>query len=88
MGRLDRPYAAAQNGRALLPDAGQRDARLGGVTQFIGNIRCPKPKPHRHCTKSALIFKWRMGVWTERTKTPVLAGDVLFLPRKQRHSVQ
>jgi mannose-6-phosphate isomerase-like protein (cupin superfamily) len=59
------------------------------VTQFIGNIPLSKAEPHRHLYEEALIFLNGEGVvWTERTKTPVVAGDVLFLPRKQLHSVQ
>jgi mannose-6-phosphate isomerase-like protein (cupin superfamily)/CDGSH-type Zn-finger protein len=59
------------------------------VTQFIGNIPLSKAEPHRHLYEEALIFlNGRGTVWTERTKTHVAAGDVLFLPRKQLHSVQ
>jgi mannose-6-phosphate isomerase-like protein (cupin superfamily)/CDGSH-type Zn-finger protein len=59
------------------------------VTQFIGNIPLSKAEPHRHLYEEALIFLNGQGVvWTERTKTDVVAGDVLFLPRKQMHSVQ
>jgi CDGSH-type Zn-finger protein/mannose-6-phosphate isomerase-like protein (cupin superfamily) len=59
------------------------------VTQFIGNIPLSKAEPHRHLYEEALIFLNGQGVvWTERTKTRVAAGDVLFLPRKQLHSVQ
>jgi mannose-6-phosphate isomerase-like protein (cupin superfamily) len=59
------------------------------VTQFIGNIPLSKAEPHRHLYEEALIFLNGAGaVWTERTKTHVAAGDVLFLPRKQMHSVQ
>jgi mannose-6-phosphate isomerase-like protein (cupin superfamily)/CDGSH-type Zn-finger protein len=59
------------------------------VTQFIGNIPLSKAEPHRHLYEEALIFLNGEGVvWTERTKTSVSAGDVLFLPRKQVHSVQ
>jgi CDGSH-type Zn-finger protein/mannose-6-phosphate isomerase-like protein (cupin superfamily) len=59
------------------------------VTQFIGNIPLSKAEPHRHLYEEALIFLNGEGVvWTENTKTPVAAGDVLFLPRKQLHSVQ
>jgi mannose-6-phosphate isomerase-like protein (cupin superfamily)/CDGSH-type Zn-finger protein len=59
------------------------------VTQFIGNIPLSKAEPHRHLYEEALIFLNGEGVvWTEDTKTPVAAGDVLFLPRKQLHSVQ
>jgi mannose-6-phosphate isomerase-like protein (cupin superfamily)/CDGSH-type Zn-finger protein len=59
------------------------------VTQFIGNIPLSKAEPHRHLYEEALIFLNGAGVvWTERTKTAVAAGDVLFLPRKQIHSVE
>jgi CDGSH-type Zn-finger protein/mannose-6-phosphate isomerase-like protein (cupin superfamily) len=59
------------------------------VTQFIGNIPRSKAEPHRHLYEEALIFLNGAGVvWTGRTKTEVAAGDVLFLPRKQVHSVQ
>jgi CDGSH-type Zn-finger protein/mannose-6-phosphate isomerase-like protein (cupin superfamily) len=59
------------------------------ITQFIGNIPRSKAEPHKHLYEEALIFLNGAGVvWTERTKTKVVAGDVLFLPRKQTHSVQ
>jgi mannose-6-phosphate isomerase-like protein (cupin superfamily) len=59
------------------------------VTQFIGNIPLSKAEPHRHLYEEALIFLNGAGVvWTEKTKTTVAEGDVLFLPRKQVHSVQ
>jgi len=59
------------------------------VTQFIGNIPRSKAEPHRHLYEEALIFLNGAGVvWTELTKAVVGAGDVLFLPRKQLHSVE
>jgi CDGSH-type Zn-finger protein/mannose-6-phosphate isomerase-like protein (cupin superfamily) len=59
------------------------------MTQFIGNIPQSKAEPHKHLYEEALIFLNGAGVvWTERTKTTVGAGDVLFLPRKLTHSVQ
>jgi CDGSH-type Zn-finger protein/quercetin dioxygenase-like cupin family protein len=59
------------------------------ITQFIGNIPLSKAEPHKHLYEEALIFLNGAGVvWTENTKTTVGAGDVLFLPRKQTHSVQ
>jgi CDGSH-type Zn-finger protein/mannose-6-phosphate isomerase-like protein (cupin superfamily) len=59
------------------------------VTQFIGNIPLSKAEPHRHLYEEALIFLNGEGVvWTQNAKTRVAAGDVLFLPRKQIHSVQ
>lgn len=59
------------------------------MTQFIGNIPLSKAEPHRHLYEEALLFLNGAGVvWTERTRTAVGAGDILFLPRKQIHSVQ
>jgi CDGSH-type Zn-finger protein/mannose-6-phosphate isomerase-like protein (cupin superfamily) len=59
------------------------------VTQFIGRIPLSKAEPHRHLYEEALIFLNGAGiVWAEETKTAVGPGDVLFLPRKQLHSVQ
>jgi len=59
------------------------------VTQFIGNIPLSKAEPHKHLYEEALIFLNGAGVvWTEHTKTTVGPGDILFLPRKQTHSVQ
>jgi quercetin dioxygenase-like cupin family protein len=59
------------------------------VTQFVGKIPFSKAEPHRHLYEEALIFLNGAGVvWTEKTKTTVGPGDVLFLPRKQLHSVQ
>jgi CDGSH-type Zn-finger protein/quercetin dioxygenase-like cupin family protein len=60
-----------------------------GITQFIGNIPRSKAEPHRHLYEEALIVLRGEGVvWTEHTRTGIQAGDVLFLPRKQLHSVQ
>jgi CDGSH-type Zn-finger protein/mannose-6-phosphate isomerase-like protein (cupin superfamily) len=59
------------------------------VTQFIGNIPLSKAEPHRHLYEEALIFLNGAGVvWTEHTKARVGGGDVVFLPRKQLHSVE
>jgi CDGSH-type Zn-finger protein/mannose-6-phosphate isomerase-like protein (cupin superfamily) len=59
------------------------------VTQFIGRVPSSKAEPHRHLYEEALIFLNGAGVvWSEETKTTVGPGDVLFLPRKQLHSVQ
>lgn len=59
------------------------------MTQFVGNIPLSKLEPHRHLYEEVLIFLNGTGVvWTETTKTTVSAGDVMFLPRKQIHSVQ
>jgi CDGSH-type Zn-finger protein/quercetin dioxygenase-like cupin family protein len=59
------------------------------VTQFIGEIPLSKAPPHRHFYEESLIILRGHGcMWTERKKAPVEAGDVIFLPRKQLHSLQ
>ncbi len=59
------------------------------VTQFIGHIPRSKAVPHRHLYEEALIILSGNGfMWTENLKAPVTAGDVIFLPRKQIHSLE
>ena len=59
------------------------------VTQFIGHIPLSKAEPHRHLYEEALIILSGAGcMWTENLKAPVRAGDVIFLPRKQLHSLE
>lgn len=59
------------------------------MTQFTGHIPLSKAAPHRHLYEEAVIFLNGAGaVWTETRKAAVGPGDVLFLPRKQFHSVE
>ena len=59
------------------------------VTQFIGHIPLSKAEPHRHLYEEALIILSGAGcMWTENLKAKVTAGDVIFLPRKQLHSLE
>ena len=59
------------------------------ATQFIGDIPLSKATPHRHLYEESLIILSGEGcMWTEEKKTPVKAGDVIFLPRKQLHSLE
>jgi mannose-6-phosphate isomerase-like protein (cupin superfamily)/CDGSH-type Zn-finger protein len=59
------------------------------VTQFIGSIPLSKAAPHRHLYDEALIvISGRGMMWTEDLKATVCAGDVVFLPSKQVHSLQ
>ena len=59
------------------------------VTQFIGEIPLSKAMPHRHLyEESLIILRGRGMMWTETRRAPVAAGDVIFLPRKQLHSLQ
>ena len=67
------------------------DKKIGSdvVTQFIGEIPVSKASPHRHLYEETLvILKGEGCMWTESKKAPVKAGDIIFLPRKQLHSLQ
>jgi CDGSH-type Zn-finger protein/mannose-6-phosphate isomerase-like protein (cupin superfamily) len=67
------------------------DKRLGSrvITQFIGHIPRSKAAPHRHLYEETLIVLTGAGyLWTEARKAAVGAGDVIFLPRKQLHSLE
>jgi CDGSH-type Zn-finger protein/mannose-6-phosphate isomerase-like protein (cupin superfamily) len=59
------------------------------LTQFIGEIPTSKAWPHRHLYEESLIVVAGEGtMWTETRRTPVRTGDVIFLPRKQKHSLE
>ncbi|HEY2275637.1 MAG TPA: CDGSH iron-sulfur domain-containing protein [Steroidobacteraceae bacterium] len=67
------------------------DKRIGSqvITQFIGHIPKSKAAPHRHLYEEAIIVLSGEGsIWTEDRKAPVRPGDVIFLPRKQLHSLE
>ena len=67
------------------------DERIGSnvITQFIGHIPPSKAAPHRHLYEEAIIVLSGEGyMWTEDKKARVTAGDVIFLPRKQLHSLE
>jgi mannose-6-phosphate isomerase-like protein (cupin superfamily) len=67
------------------------DKRIGSnhIAQFIGHIPLSKAAPHRHLYEETLIVLSGEGyIWTEDRKARVRSGDVIFLPRKQLHSVQ
>jgi mannose-6-phosphate isomerase-like protein (cupin superfamily)/CDGSH-type Zn-finger protein len=67
------------------------DKRIGSkvITQFIGHIPRSKAAPHRHLYEEAIIVLSGEGyMWTEDKKARVTAGDVIFLPRKQLHSLE
>jgi quercetin dioxygenase-like cupin family protein len=67
------------------------DKQIGSsvITQFIGHIPRSKAAPHRHLYEEAITVLAGVGcMWTEERKAAVQPGDVIFLPRKQLHSLQ
>jgi mannose-6-phosphate isomerase-like protein (cupin superfamily)/CDGSH-type Zn-finger protein len=66
------------------PDAGATE-----ITQFIGAIPKSRAAPHRHLYEETLVILSGAGVmWTESRKCAVNAGDIIYLPRKQLHSLE
>ncbi|MBX2805170.1 MAG: CDGSH iron-sulfur domain-containing protein, partial [Hyphomicrobiales bacterium] len=66
-----------------------KDIGCTGAAQFIGHIPKSKAWPHRHLYEESLIILRGEGMmWTATRKTPVKAGDVIFLPRKEQHSLE
>ena len=59
------------------------------VTQFIGEIPRSRAAHHRHIYEETITILSGEGfMWTDKTKTPVQAGDTIFLPLKQAHSLE
>lgn len=78
--------AMATRGFQVLVD---KDIGCTNATQFIGNIPPSKAEPHRHLYEEALIILTGTGfMWTTTKKAPVKAGDIIFLPSKQEHSLE
>lgn len=67
------------------------DKKVGSnvVTQFVGEVPKSKAAMHRHLYEEAIVILKGQGfVWTEDMKTAVRAGNVIFLPGKQVHSLE
>jgi CDGSH-type Zn-finger protein/mannose-6-phosphate isomerase-like protein (cupin superfamily) len=59
------------------------------VTQFIGEIPRSRAAAHRHLYEEVIVVLEGEGfMWTESARAAVAPGDVIFLPRKQLHSLE
>ena len=59
------------------------------ITQFIGMIPQSRSAPHRHLYEETLFIVSGEGfMWTETRRARVAPGDVIYLPRKQLHSLE
>ena len=59
------------------------------LTQFIGRIPPSMAAFHRHLYEETLVVLEGEGfMWSDTLKASVQAGDIIFLPRKQIHSLQ
>ncbi len=59
------------------------------MTQFIGEIPQSRAAHHRHLYEETITILSGEGfLWTDDTKTRVMPGDTIYLPRKQAHSLE
>ena len=85
---LDRDKATPMADRFFQVLIDKRQGFENGA-QFIGEIPRSKAVAHRHLYEETLIVVSGEGcLWTDNVKTQVAAADVIFLPPKQRHSLE
>jgi len=59
------------------------------VTEFVGEIPRSRAAAHHHLYEEAIVILSGEGyMWTERARAAVAPGDIIFLPRKQLHSLE
>lgn len=59
------------------------------ITIFIGHIPLSRAVHHRHLYEEAITVLSGCGsMWTDQRKTPIAAGDTIYLPARQAHSVE
>ena len=59
------------------------------MTQFIGEVPRSRAAAHRHLYEETLTILSGHGyMWTENARAEVQPGDVIFLPRRQLHSLE
>ncbi|HLF29785.1 MAG TPA: cupin domain-containing protein [Xanthomonadales bacterium] len=67
------------------------DDRTGAadMTQFIGDVPRSRAAMHRHLYEETITILSGHGfLWTESARAAVQPGDVIFLPRRQQHSLE
>lgn len=65
------------------------DSGSNEVTEFIGEIPRSRAAAHRHLYEEAIMILSGEGyLWTEHARAQVRPGDIIFLPRKQLHSLE
>jgi mannose-6-phosphate isomerase-like protein (cupin superfamily) len=65
------------------------EAGADQITQFIGEIPLSRAAAHRHLYEEAIVILSGAGFMRTQThKAAVQTGDIIFLPRKQLHSLE
>ncbi len=59
------------------------------ITQFIGEVPLSRAAFHRHLYEEAIVILSGTGMmWTENCRAPVNPGDIIFLAKRQGHSLE
>ena len=59
------------------------------ITEFIGEVPKSRAAMHRHLYEEAIVILSGEGMmWTEHCRAPVSPGDIIFLSRRQSHSLE
>ncbi|MDZ4731741.1 MAG: CDGSH iron-sulfur domain-containing protein [Xanthomonadales bacterium] len=91
---FDRVFAVDPAKREAMADRFYQvliDDRNGSadMTQFIGEVPCSRAALHRHLYEETITVLSGHGfMWTENARAEVQPGDVIFLPRRQQHSLE
>lgn len=67
------------------------DDRVGSadMTQFVGEVPRSRAAGHHHLYEETITILSGSGyLWTESVRAEVQPGDVIFLPRRQLHSLE
>jgi len=67
------------------------DDRIGSadMTQFVGEVPKSRAAFHHHLYEETITILSGQGyMWTEGARAEVKPGDVIFLPRRQMHSLE
>jgi len=90
-GRVARPGATQRNalGDRFYQVLADETTGSTQITQFIGEIPRSRAAAHRHLYEEAILILSGEGfMWTENARAEVRSGDVIYLPRKQLHSLE
>lgn len=90
----ERVYAVDPDKREAMADRFYQvliDDRIGAadMTQFVGEVPRSRAAGHHHLYEETITILSGSGyLWTEGAKAKVQPGDIIFLPRKQLHSLE
>lgn len=103
LGSMTDNFESGLSERAFAPDESKRETMadrfyqvLVGeetgsreVTLFIGEIPKSRAAAHHHLYEEAIVILSGEGfMWTQNARASVAPGDIIFLPRKQLHSLE